>query len=269
MRGRSAIAGHVAALPGAVHPYPRGPRQERAIDASVAVVILAGGSSTRLGSGQNKVYAALGERTVLELSLATCTTVTGVSTIVVVAREDEHGMAARIAGRAAPGRSVELATGGATRLESELAGLEAIRSAVVGGDIDIVAIHDGARPFATAALFEEVVAAARAVGGGVPGTAKREPAFALGDGSVTRLEPGTVVAVQTPQAFRAVPLLTAYDRAAAAGFDAVDTAQTIEEYGELEIAVVAGDERNLKITFESDLAHARSMASDWAVGSWR
>lgn len=249
-------------------PYAHRPRQERAIDASVAAVILAGGSSTRLGSGQNKVYAALEGRTVLELSVATCATVADISTIVVVARGDEHDIAGGIAGRAAPGRTVRLATGGATRLESERAGLGVIRPAIVAGEVDVVAIHDGARPFATTALFRDVIAAARAVGGGVPGVAKREPTFAVDDGRVARLQPDAVVAVQTPQAFRAAPLLAAYDRAAEAGFDAVDTAQAIERYGDLDVALVPGDERNLKITFEADLARARSMVSAWAVGRW-
>jgi 2-C-methyl-D-erythritol 4-phosphate cytidylyltransferase len=243
-------------------------RQERAIDASVAAVILAGGSSTRLGSGQNKVYAALGNRTVLECSLATCTTVAAIVTIVVVAREDEHDLARGLAGRAAPGHTVRLATGGTTRLLSELAGLDVIRRDIVAGEVDVVVIHDGARPFATSGMFRDVVASAEAVGGGVPGIATQEPTFVVDDGRVTRLQPDAVVAVQTPQAYRAAPLLAAYDRAAEAGFDAVDTAQTIERYGDLEVALVPGDERNLKITFEADLARARAMAPRWATGNW-
>jgi 2-C-methyl-D-erythritol 4-phosphate cytidylyltransferase len=106
------------------------------------------------------------------------------------------------------------------------------------------------------------------VGGGVPGIATQEPAFAIDHGRVTRLAPGTVVAVQTPQAFRAVPLLAAYDRAAPTGFDAVDTAETIERYGDVAVAFVPGDERNLKITFEDDLVRARAMAPRWDVGRW-
>lgn len=238
------------------------------IDASVAAIVLAGGSSTRLGGGQNKVFAALGDRSVLELSLTTCARVADIATVVVVTRVAERDLARRAAARAGLEVPVVTAAGGATRLGSELAGLEVIRPAVAAGDIDVVVIHDGARPFATVDLFRNVIHAARSVGGGVPGITIREPTYTVAGGSATRLDLGTVVAVQTPQAFRARPLLAAYDRAGDARFDAVDTAQTIERYGDLDVAVVAGEDRNVKITFAGDLDRARAVARAWAAGRW-
>ena len=79
----------------------------------------------------------------------------------------------------------------------------------------------------------------------------RAGAFPLNkDLSVDR---SALVTVQTPQAFHALPLLEAYERAATAGFVGSDTAACAERFGDLQVRSVAGDPRNLKITFPEDL----------------
>ena len=74
--------------------------------------------------------------------------------------------------------------------------------------------------------------------------------------------------VQTPQVFRARPLLEAYRASVAAGFEGVDTAETIERFSTLEVAVVPGDDRNIKITFVEDLFRAEELAANWDDGRW-
>jgi 2-C-methyl-D-erythritol 4-phosphate cytidylyltransferase len=192
--------------------------------------------------------------------------VNAIALVVVVVRPVERDIAQRIVDESRLTEPVVLTAGGASRLDSELAGLDVVRGARL--EIDVVAIHDGARPFATAEMFEAVIAAARSVGGGVPALSSKEPLFSVVDAAAARLQPGQVVAVQTPQAFRREPLLRAYDRARTDGFDAVDTAQTVERYGKVEVAVAAGDRRNLKITYASELAAAEAMVSAWAAGRW-
>ena len=89
----------------------------------------------------------------------------------------------------------------------------------------MVAIHDGARPLASSALFAAVLAAAREHGGALP--AAPLPGLVTAElGAVA----GDLVGVQTPQAFRAAPLLAAYRSAAADGFEGTDTAATFERY---------------------------------------
>jgi 2-C-methyl-D-erythritol 4-phosphate cytidylyltransferase len=70
-----------------------------------------------------------------------------------------------------------------------------------------------------------------------------------------------LVAVQTPQAFRARPLLAAYDRAREEGFVGTDTASCVQRFTDLPVRWVPGDEHNLKITYPYDLARAERLVS--------
>jgi 2-C-methyl-D-erythritol 4-phosphate cytidylyltransferase len=68
-----------------------------------------------------------------------------------------------------------------------------------------------------------------------------------------------VVAVQTPQAFRALPLLIAYERAERDGFVGTDTASCVERYTDLAVHCVPGSAENIKITFREDLLLAEQL----------
>ena len=147
------------------------------------------------------------------------------------------------------GPPVEVAApGGASRSESVRAGLAAV-PATAG----IVVVHDAARPLASPALFAAVVAAVRAgADGAVPGlpvvdTLKRVD----GERVVETVPRQTLVAVQTPQAFRAGALRAAH----AADADATDDAALVEAAGGT-VVVVPGEPDNLKVTTPHDLARA-------------
>ena len=159
--------------------------------------------------------------------------------------------------------------GGASRHLSELAGLRALAPRIESGEIDVVAIHDGARPFMTLDLLDSVLDVAARAGGAVPGLAIDEPLYRTVDGILTMLPGERLRRVQTPQAFRAGELLAAYEASVADGFEGVDTAETVERYSELEVQVVAGDPRNIKVTFVEDFFAAEEYALEWAKGRWR
>jgi len=74
--------------------------------------------------------------------------------------------------------------------------------------------------------------------------------------------------MQTPQVFLAQPLLVAYRASIAAGFEGVDTAETIERFTDLPVEVVEGDPRNIKVTFIEDFFQAEEWAVDWDKGRW-
>ena len=99
----------------------------------------------------------------------------------------------------------------------------------------MVAIHDGARPLAGPALFEATIAAAREHGGALP--VVELPGLL---GRDLRPVADHLVGVQTPQAFRAVPLLEAHRRAAEEGFESTDTAACFERYADLPVVAVPG-----------------------------
>ncbi len=215
------------------------------MDQQAAAIIVAGGSGTRFGGPVNKVYRDLDGRPVLRWSLETLASL--VRHVVVVSRQVDAGLLAPVVA----GFQVLHAQGGASRTESERSGLEALRTLIERGEIDVVAIHDGARPFLKGALASELIKTARLVGGALPGYPISDTS-GVQDGSATYELPGLGrVSVQTPQAFRAAELLDAFDHAA--GFEAADTASLMREHSDLEIALVLADATNRKITFPDDL----------------
>lgn len=140
--------------------------------------------------------------------------------------------------------------GGDSRSASVRAGL-----ALVPGDATIVCVHDAARPFASPALYERVIAAVAAgADAAVPGIPVADTIKVVeADGTVVATpDRSTLVAVQTPQAFRASVLRAAHD----AGGDATDDAALIEQAGGT-VVVVEGDHLNRKVTLPDDLEWAR------------
>lgn len=214
-------------------------------DPTAAAIILAGGSGTRFGGPLNKVYRLLDDEPVLRWSLRAFAEV--VSTIVVVSRPVD----AELVSSACEGFTFLAAAGGATRTQSERSGLEALRDQVESGSIDVIAIHDGARPFITPDHIRDLISAARETGGAVPGTVTA-PGVTPSDGSAAYELPGHgTVTVQTPQVFQANLLFAAYDFAPEA--EAPDTTQIVADYLPTAITLIPSDPQNRKITFPGDL----------------
>ena len=228
---------------------------------TAAFVVLAGGSGSRFGHEQNKVYLPLAGRPVISWSLRLALEVDAFGPVLLVIRPDDGAAATAAVEAAELDRPVQIVAGGATRHGSELAALDALADRVTAGEVDVVAVHDGARPLAGADLTRRVVRAALEHGGAVPtvpvaGVWRRD-AF----GALVRPEGGTGLhRVQTPQAFRARPLLAAYERSRVAGFEGTDTAATLEQFAPgLEVVAVPGRAENLKVTFGADLAAAEEL----------
>jgi 2-C-methyl-D-erythritol 4-phosphate cytidylyltransferase len=221
---------------------------------TAAIVLLAAGSGRRVGADRNKVLLPLAGLPVLVHGVRTALGVAGVHRIAVVVRAEDREEVAEALGPHLGTHDVWLVDGGEERHDSEYAALRALRADIAAGEIDVVAIHDAARPLASAALFRATIDVAATAGAAVPAV----PAGRLNlrDGS---LAPDDLVAVQTPQAFDARALLAAYDAADAGGFVGTDTAACLERYGGTEVHPVAGDRRNLKITFPEDLRLAEEL----------
>ena len=217
----------------------------------------------------NKVYLPISSRDMLEFSIETMDRSPFVERIVLVVRDEDRPNAELLIAETMPSKLTDVVTGGSTRHESEAAGLEQLAGAIEDGSIDLVAIHDGARPFMTLDLLESVITAARETGGAIPGLEVEEPLFRHDDGEVELLEQTSLRRGQTPQAFRAGPLLQAYRRAKEAGFQGVDTAETIERFSDLAIAVVRGDPHNIKVTFVEDFFEAERYVTEWEKGRWK
>ncbi|HEX2040568.1 MAG TPA: 2-C-methyl-D-erythritol 4-phosphate cytidylyltransferase [Acidimicrobiales bacterium] len=195
----------------------------------VWAIVVAAGRGDRFGGP--KQYAPLDGRRVLDWSLDACrATCDGVVLVVPPERVGD------------PEPADAVVAGGATRADSVRSGL-----AAVPDDAEVIVVHDAARPWASPALFRAVVDAVH--DGAVPAlrlsdTVKRVE----GDRVVETLDRATLVAVQTPQAFRADVLRKAH----ASGAEATDDAALVEQLGGV-VVVVPGEPGNRKITHAGDV----------------
>lgn len=220
----------------------------------VAVVIVAAGAGTRVGAAVNKVLLPLGDRPVLAWSVRDALAADDVGQVVVVVRPTDRALVEEALAPHLGDAEVVLVDGGATRHQSEWAALRFLAADIEAGEVDLVAIHDGARPLAGTALFEETLAAARRHDGAIPVT----PARQLLTTSLAAVV-GELCGVQTPQAFRADLLLAAHRAAAESGFEGTDTAAVLAHHAEVVIAAVPSTPRNVKITFAEDVALAERL----------
>ena len=158
---------------------------------------------------------------------------------------------------------VRIVTGGARRQDSVRNGLAAIDT-----EIDVVLVHDAARPFVEADVIRGVIAAAAETGAAVAAIPASDTLKRVdGSGTVTdTLSRDDIWYAQTPQGFRADLLRDAHARAEAEGIDATDDAMLVERCGHA-IQVVQSSSTNIKITTPADLALARALVQAEQAGA--
>jgi 2-C-methyl-D-erythritol 4-phosphate cytidylyltransferase len=227
-----------------------------------ALVVLAAGEGTRVGQGTNKVLLPLAGRPVFTWSIRWAHSLPNVARVVLVIRETDRELVTSAIDRVLSDVEVTVVVGGSSRHESEWNALRALAPVIESGEIDVVVIHDAARPLAGAQVFLDVIDAAHRHGGALP--VRDQPALTRLDESVPSGVRRTV-AVQTPQAFRAAPLLESYTRAGDDAFVGTDTASCVERYADIAVCCVPGDAGNIKITFPEDLLLAERLLAkaDW------
>jgi 2-C-methyl-D-erythritol 4-phosphate cytidylyltransferase len=224
----------------------------------VAVVVLAAGSGTRVGAEVNKILLPVAGVPVVARAVRAARAAAGVRRVVLVARAGDEDAVRRAVepDLADDGPEVALITGGDTRHASEWQALLLLAADIEAGRIDVVAIHDAARPLAPTGLFDRVVSEAARRGAAIP--VADLTALVQRDGTPVRAH---VAGVQTPQAFRAQPLLAAYRRAALDGFGATDTAGCLARYTDQPTVAVPSTTGNLKVTVAGDLRVAEALAN--------
>jgi len=220
------------------------------------IVVAAAGTGSRMGSTTNKQFMLLGNRPVLTYCLDFFEAQEEVDSIVVVCRSDEVDYCSReIIRDYQYAKVLAVIAGGPERQDSVWNGLRRLQSKQ-----EWVAIHDGARPLLTAKVFGEVFRAARRFGAAVPGLPPKDTLKILDSEHFVHqtLKRSSIVAVQTPQIFKAADLLKAYDLARTDNFFGTDDASLYERYiGK--VKVVEGDYQNLKITTPEDLILAEAI----------
>jgi 2-C-methyl-D-erythritol 4-phosphate cytidylyltransferase len=203
---------------------------------NVWTIVVAAGSGARFGGP--KQFSMLGDRRVLDWSVETASSSsTGVVVVLPAADAEREGGVA----------------GGETRSESVRCGL-----AAVPADATIICVHDAARPFASAHLYREVIMQVHAgAEGAIPALPVTDTIKQVNSQNIVIATPdrSLLVAVQTPQAFRASVLRAAH----ASSPEGTDDATLVEAMGK-HVVVVAGEAINRKLTAPEDLEWARAMA---------
>jgi 2-C-methyl-D-erythritol 4-phosphate cytidylyltransferase/2-C-methyl-D-erythritol 2,4-cyclodiphosphate synthase len=217
-------------------------------DAAI-VILLAAGAGRRLGGPEPKVLLPIGGRPILAVAAA-ASAASGVGGLVVTFPPGWEGRARACVGDLEV--DVRFVEGGETRQASVRAALEAVPVSV-----DIVAVHDAARPFASPDLFLRVLRAVeRGPDGAVPVLAVADTVLRVRGKVVEGVEAREELALgQTPQAFRTAALREAHAKAKAVGASFTDDASMLRWAG-YEVLAVPGDPDNVKITTLADLAHA-------------
>jgi 2-C-methyl-D-erythritol 4-phosphate cytidylyltransferase len=109
-------------------------------------------------------------------------------------------------------------------------------------------------------MFVTALSVAREFGGAIPAMPVTDVIrTSHGDDVESLTGSATLVRVQTPQAFRAAPLLQAYRAAEREGFEGTDTSSCVEAFTDMEVRTFRGEHRNLKVTYAPDIAVAEHL----------
>ncbi len=221
-------------------------------------IIVAGGSGTRFGASMPKQFLALMGKPVLMHTIEAFGKNRDGSfddkshmEIIVTLPEEQMGLwhdLCREHGFTVPHRVVP---GGKTRWHSVKNALDSI-SDLAG--VDVIAVHDGVRPLASAQLIDRCLTTARRQGSAIPVVPLNDSVRQMdADGGSRALDRSSLRAVQTPQVFDARLLIEAYRQPYDPTF--TDDASVVERHGH-DVTLVDGDPVNLKITRPMDLALA-------------
>lgn len=214
-------------------------------------VLLAAGKGSRSGLDVNKVFFRWQGRSVLSRCIDALAAADAYDGIVLVLSEAELPAYRELTALEGENPLVkQIVFGGATRRDSGFNGLKA-----VPGDVEIVSVHDAARPFASPEVIRATIEDAKTYGSGVISTPVVDTIKQVNPetGLVTTPERSTLRAVQTPQSFNYKQLMEAHMRAQEENFAVTDDAMLYEHmYGSVHLSSAPGAEKNIKLTNPQD-----------------
>jgi 2-C-methyl-D-erythritol 4-phosphate cytidylyltransferase/2-C-methyl-D-erythritol 2,4-cyclodiphosphate synthase len=205
---------------------------------TTAAIIVAAGRGSRAGGDLPKQWQMLAGKPVLAHTLEAFAG--RVDRVLAVIHPDDRARAEALHG--------DLVEGGASRDASVRAALEAL----AGSGVTRVLIHDGARPLVSGAVIARVLAALEHAPGAAPALPVTDALWRGGRHVEGTQDRSGLWRAQTPQGFRFAPILAAHRAHPGCAADDVEVAR----HAGLDVAIVEGDEDNLKLTFPGDFARA-------------
>jgi 2-C-methyl-D-erythritol 4-phosphate cytidylyltransferase len=223
--------------------------------ADVGVIVVAAGAGTRAGAEEPKQFRWVAGKPMLLHSVSTFQQRSDVGMVVCVLPRDRAGDPPPWLFQCDLERML-VSVGGMERSDSVANGLEDLPP-----ELDIVVVHDAARPLVPPDVIERVIAQARRGTGAVPALPVTDTLKRASDGGQVRetVSRAGLWRAQTPQAFPREMIVRAYVEARAAGVSGTDDAALCERI-DLPVVLVAGSELALKITTEEDFARAEALA---------
>lgn len=213
-------------------------------------IIAAAGHGTRMGGKRAKQFLELAGTPIILHTLRPFEQCEAIQEIILVLPTQETAEFLALAQKAGLRKLAKIVPGGATRAESVLRGLLTVRSA----NVDIVAVHDGVRPFVTAAEITQTVRAAEVNEAAILVAPVSDTIKEVNNQAVVKtLRRSDLRRALTPQCFRYDLLRRAYEHVDASDPELTDESVLVERLG-VEVAIVEGSSRNIKITDPQDLA---------------
>jgi 2-C-methyl-D-erythritol 4-phosphate cytidylyltransferase len=228
----------------------------------VSVIIPAAGLGTRMGRSapektgvSRKQFMLLNNSPILIHTVRKFVSSPIVSEIVVALRQDDLGWAEELFAAQGFTKAVRFVEGGETRQQSVE---KALGSLSDRDENDLVAVHDAVRPFIEREIIERVIAEASETGAAIVGIVPVDTVKQVHRNKVRSTLPRErLILTQTPQVFRLSLLRRAFEKAREDLFIGTDESSLVERLEQVEVSVVLGTDRNIKITKPGDMDLAR------------
>jgi len=223
-------------------------------------IIAAAGQGTRMAGKRPKQFLELAGTPIIFHTLKVFEQCDAIQEIIVVVTAEETAWFLSLADKHDLRKIKAVVPGGATRAESVLHGLDVVEER----NPEIVAVHDGVRPFVTPDEIARTVQAAKLEGAAILVAAPVDTIKEVTDGVVIRtLKRDGLRNALTPQCFTYKLLRRAYEEADVSDPELTDESSLVERLG-VRIVTVAGSLRNIKITRAEDLVVAEALLKNWS-----
>ena len=225
---------------------------------NVSVILPAAGFGTRMGGGNRKQFLHLDGVPVLVRTIRKFAAAPAVGEIIVAVRPEDQAAVEEMLAKETTGKPVRIVQGGISRQESVENALRTL-----GPEVELVAVHDAVRPFVDLETIQKVIDEAARTGAAIVGIVPVDTVKQVHLHKIRATIPREkLILTQTPQVFRRDLLLEAFARARADQFTGTDESSLVERLDQVEVSVIPGSDRNIKITKPHDLKLAELFLSE-------
>ncbi|MBY0507688.1 MAG: 2-C-methyl-D-erythritol 4-phosphate cytidylyltransferase [Bryobacteraceae bacterium] len=225
---------------------------------NVSVILPAAGFGTRMGGGHRKQFLQLDGVPVLVRTIRKFAAAPAIGEIVVAVRPEDQAAVEEMLAKETAGKPVRIVQGGISRQESVENALRTLSPTV-----ELVAVHDAVRPFVDLETIQKVIDEAARTGAAIVGIVPVDTVKQVHLHKIRATIPREkLILTQTPQVFRRDLLLEAFARAREDQFTGTDESSLVERLDKVEVSVIPGSDRNIKITRPHDLKLAELFLSE-------